>query len=98
VTIPTPQGTSAEQTPRLQTPGAIFWLFFISPIFIALGAFIVVAMHRFVTNPPVEGDAIAMTWAGVVMLTLGAVFLVAGIVVVSVRSLLQQQAELLGHR
>lgn len=36
-----------------------------------------------------------MAWLGAIMLCLGVVFLIAGIVLVGVRSIMQQQTELL---
>lgn len=70
-------------------------MFVSAPFLIALGAFITVAMQPFVVVRSAEGEAVLMAWAGAILLCLGLVFLVGGIVLVGVRSMLQRQTELL---
>jgi len=80
---------------RLQTSSGVLWMLFLAPFLLAIGAFITVAMLPFVTDLPAKGDAVLMAWVGAILLCLGITFLIAGIVLVGVRSLLQRQAELL---
>lgn len=64
-----------------------------APFLLAIGAFITVAMQPFVSDGRVEGDALLMAWAGVIVLCMGLAFLIAGLTVLGVRSLLQQQQQ-----
>lgn len=80
---------------RLHAPGGVFWMFVSAPFMIALGAFITVAMQPYVTVKMAEREAVLMAWVGSILLCLGLVLLVSAIVLVGVRSILQQQTELL---
>ncbi|RKW71539.1 hypothetical protein DWQ67_01445 [Galactobacter caseinivorans] len=70
-------------------------MLFFAPFLIAAGAFITVAMRPYVTEISAEGDAMLMAWFGAILLCLGVAFLIAGLALVGVRSLMQQQTELL---
>lgn len=80
---------------RLRAPRGVLWMLFSAPFLIAVGAFITVAMQPFVTVRSAEGDAVLMAWVGAILLCLGVAFLIAGIALVGVRSIMQQQTELL---
>lgn len=86
---------SAAPNNRVRAPGAVVWMFVGSPLLIAIGAFITVAMQPFVTVRAAAGDAVLVAWIGVILLCLGLAFLIAAIVLVGVRSMLRQQTQLL---
>lgn len=88
-------GTETQAPPLLRAPGGVLWMLFSAPFLIAAGAFITVAMQPFVIVVSAEGEAVFMGWLGVVLLCLGVAFLIAGVALVGVRSLLQQQTQLL---
>ncbi|HEX7352744.1 hypothetical protein [Brachybacterium sp.] len=80
---------------RLDAPGSVVWMLLASPFLLAVGTFVTVAMLPFVNTVTAKGDAVLMAWAGAILLCLGLTFLVAGLVILGVRSLMQQQMEML---
>lgn len=95
---PLPTNQPSLGLARLRLPAATTGLLIFSPVMIAAGAFITIAMRPFTsTIAKREGDAIAMAWFGLVLLCLGVVFLTVGLAAVSVRSMLQRQTDLLLH-
>lgn len=92
--VPSPSDTVAPAA-RLSAPRGVLWMLLSAPFLIAVGAFITVAMQPFVTVVSAKGDAVLMAWLGAILLCLGLAFLIAGVVLVGVRSIMQQQTELL---
>jgi len=80
---------------RLSIPGAVIWLFIIGPFLMAFGSFVTIAMRPYTADYTSKTDAIQMAWVGLFLLALGAIFLLSGIVVTAVRSLIVRQTELL---
>lgn len=66
-----------------------------APFLVGFGAFVTVAMQPIVNTVSAKGDAVLMAWVGAILLCLGVTFLIAGLVILGVRSLMQQQMELL---
>lgn len=80
---------------RLRAARGVVWMFFSAPFLITIGAFITVAMQPFVAVVSAEGSAVLMAWFGAILLCVGVAFLIAGIVLVGVRSIMQHQTMLL---
>lgn len=95
MTTMAPVSESAAPDARLRMPGAVFWMFLTAPILIGFGAFVTVAMQPFVNSVSMKGDALVMTIVGLILLCLGVAFLMAALVLVGVRSIAQQQTDLL---
>src|SRR5690606_14877545 len=89
----------ANETPlpasRLRTPISAFWMLLATPFLVGFGPFITVAMQPFVNTVSAKGDAVLMTWVGAILLCVGVSFLIGGLVLLGIRSLMQQQMEFL---
>lgn len=85
----------AAPTARIHTLGGAAWMLVAAPFLIAAGAFVTVAMQPFVNTVSAKGDAVLMAWVGAVLLCLGVACLIAGLTLLGVRSIVQQQTELL---
>lgn len=89
----------ANETPlpasRLRTPISAFWMLLATPFLVGFGTFITVAMQPFVNTVSAKGDAVLMTWVGAILLCVGVSFFIVGLVLLGIRSLMQQQMELL---
>lgn len=66
-----------------------------SPFLVGFGAFITVAMQPFVNTVSAKGDAVLMAWVGAILLCVGVSFFIVGLVLLGIRSPMQQQMELL---
>lgn len=92
---PLPANETPTPASRLRAPSSAFWMLLACPFLLGFGTFVTVAMQPFVNTVSARGDAVLMAWAGAILLCLGVTFLIAGLVILGVRSLVQQQLDLL---
>ena len=93
------QPSQTPEPPYIRTPGGVAALFIAALLLMVMGGFLTLVQSELMARPEPKDFAVFQTWLGTVLFHIGLAFLAAGLVIVGVRAMLQQQVEaLLAHR
>ena len=93
------QTSQSPEPPYIRTPGGVAALFVAALLLMVTGGVLTLVQSELMARPEPKDFAVFQTWLGTVLFHIGLAFLAAGLVIVGVRAMLQQQTEALrAHR
>ncbi|OJU40821.1 MAG: hypothetical protein BGN97_16685 [Microbacterium sp. 69-10] len=87
------QTSQSPEPPYIRTPGGAAILLVSALLLMLVGGFLTLVQSELMARPEPKDFAIFQTWLGTTLFQIGLAFLVAGLVIVGVRAMLQQQTE-----